>query len=301
VKKLVRLPIPKTELANQLGVSRSIFYYQPRLPQKDEGLKFQIEQVMENNQAYGHKRIALALGINKKRALRVMKKFGIKPYKRRSKFTKLEDQNKPALSYPNLVKKLCPIAPNVVWATDFTYLEYQNKFLYLSTVIDVFTREILGWNISFARNQYLMLGALINAFNMTKTKPHIHHSDQGSGYDSNEYLDQLKNKGIQISMSAKASPWENPFQESYYSQFKLELGQTNRFNTLGELIEAIHLTISNYNQTRIHTKLKMSPRQFKQNYYQRLNQTIQVTQNINLTNQTTDQVGFRQVVEKMGT
>lgn len=190
--KLVKLPLTKTELARQLGVNRSIFYYQPKLPGKDRHLKTAIEKVMEDNQAYGHKRIALALNINKKRALRVMKKFNLKPFRRRIKFTKPEDQNKPALIYSNVVKGLCAIAPNVVWAADFTYIEYQNKFFYLATVIDVFTREILGWNISRVRNQYLMLGALMNAFEVTKTTPIYHHSDQGSGYDSVLYLEQLK-------------------------------------------------------------------------------------------------------------
>lgn len=299
--KLVKLPLTKTALANQLGVSRSIFYYQPKLPDKDQKLKTAIEKAMETNQSYGHKRIALALSINKKRALRVMKKFNLKPCRRRTAFTKPEDQNKPALAYPNLVKGFCPIAPNVVWATDFTYLNYQGKFLYLATVIDLFTREILGWNISLARNQYLMLGALMNAFSATKTKPTYHHCDQGSGYDSITYLEQLKTKGIQISMSAKSSPWENPFQESYYSQFKLELGQTDRFDTLGELIEAIHLTISNYNQNRIHTKLKMPPCQFKLNYLRNLEQTKLSTNGTLLNNQNINQLRFRQVVEKRGT
>lgn len=300
--KLVKLPLTKTALADQLGVSRSIFYYRAKLPDKDQKLKTDIEKAMEVNQSYGHKRIALALSINKKRALRVMKKFNLKPCRRRTKLIKPEDQNKPALAYPNLVKGFCPIVPNVVWATDFTYLDYQGKFLYLATVIDLFTREIIGRNISLARNQYLMLGALINAFNTTQAKPIYHHSDQGSGYDASKYLEQLKKRGIQISMSAKSSPWENPFQESYYSGFKLELGQTDRFDTLGELIEAIHLTISKYNQTRIHTKLKMSPYQFRINYYRRLNQRTKLTaQTIILTNKNINQFEFRQVVEKMGT
>ena len=65
------------------------------------------------------------------------------------------------------------------------------------------------------------------------------HSDQGSEYDSQKYTTLAEGLGIKISMSAKSSPWENAYQESFYSQFKVDLGRTDRFNELGELIEAI--------------------------------------------------------------
>lgn len=73
----------KKELAKELGISRQSLYYKPKLPEKDLKLKAEIEKVMAVHKAYGHKRIAIALGINKKRALRVMKLFGLKPQKRR--------------------------------------------------------------------------------------------------------------------------------------------------------------------------------------------------------------------------
>ena len=67
-------------------------------------------------------------------------------------------------------------------------------------------------------------------------------------------------------MSRKSSPWENGYQESFFSTFKLELGDPGRFNTLGELIEEIHLTINYYNRKRIHSKLKMAPYQYYLNH-----------------------------------
>ncbi|MFH1896277.1 MAG: integrase core domain-containing protein [bacterium] len=69
--------------------------------------------------------------------------------------------------------------------------------------------------------------------------------------------------GVRISMSRKASPWENAFQESFYSHFKVELGQTNRFDSLGELIEEIHRVMNYYNKGRIHSKLKMPPLEYR--------------------------------------
>lgn len=94
--------------------------------------------------------------------------------------------------------------------------------------------------------------------------PKIVHTDQGSEYQSKDYLSMLSKLGIQVSMSKKASPWENAYQESWYDNFKTDLGlEFDRFEGIGELIEAIYQTIFYYNNQRIHTKLKMPPARFK--------------------------------------
>lgn len=93
-------------------------------------------------------------------------------------------------------------------------------------------------------------------------RPEILHSDQGSEYKNKIYTTFAENLGIRLSMSKKASPWENGYQESFYSQFKVDLGDQNRFKTLGELAVAIYLQIYYYNNQRIHTKLKMPPALF---------------------------------------
>ena len=263
------ISVSKTELAKQMGVSRSSLYYHHKRPAIDDEVKLQIESVMADNHSYGHKRIALALKLNKKRILRVMKKFNLKPYKRRvNKPTKPDDVGKPPTEYKNLIEAFCPIVPNHIWVSDFTYIKFQEKFIYLATTMDLYTREIVGWNISRFHNQELVLGALNDAYKRQRVTPAYHHSDQGSEYDSQQYTDTCNKLGIKISMSRKGHPWENGFQESFYSQFKLDLGRTDQFETLGELVEAIHQQINYYNTKRIHTTLKMSPLQFKTKYYQ---------------------------------
>lgn len=255
--------LTKAKLANDLGVSLSSLYYKHKRPQIDLEVKSQIEAVLTGNPSYGHKRIALALKLNKKRILRVMKKFNLKPYKRRSKkLVKKDDLNKLATKHQNLIKFFCPIRPNVVWVSDFTYIKYQNKFIYLATVMDLYTREIIGVNISRFHNKELILGALQNA--LINHSPCIYlHSDQGSEYDSDAYEAFCKSLGIQISMSKKGSPWENGFQESFYSQFKLDLGDIDQFSSIPELVEGIYTTLWYYNNKRIHTSLKMSPKDFR--------------------------------------
>jgi len=257
--------ITKTALAKKLGVSRSSLYYRHKRPAIDEEVKHQIESVLVDNPSYGHKRIAIELKLNKKRILRVMKKYGIKPYRRRKVPDKPKDKDKPKTKYENLIKEFCPIRQDVVWVSDFTYIRFHEYFIYLCTFMDLFTREIVGWNVSRFHTSDLVLGAWEHGLsNPCHNKPIYTHDDQGSEYDSHDFTHTIEAMGIIISMSAKGSPWENGFQESFYAGFKRDLGDPNRFEQLGELIEAINQTINYYNKTRIHTSLKMSPKQFRE-------------------------------------
>lgn len=255
-------PKSKAALARELGVSRSSLYYTPKLPSKDMALKIAIEHVMKNNLAYGHKRIALELGVNKKRILRVMKLFHLTVQrKRKKKPDKLKDVGMEPMNIPNRIAGLVVMNQNMVWVSDFTYLSFQNRFVYLATVEDLFTRQILGWTVSVRHTADFVTEALLDALSR-HPKPEIFHSDQGSEYCSNLFLETLEREHIHASMSAKASPWQNGYKESFYSQFKLELGHPDCYETMGELIEAIAIQIHYYNTRRIHTALKCAPNIF---------------------------------------
>jgi len=255
----------KKEIARQLGVSRQSLYYKLKLPEKDLNLKYEIEKVMKKHKRYGHKRIAWELKINKKRVLRVMKLFNLKPIRRRKPPFKPEDQNQAPMTIPNLLKETIIDAPAKAYASDFTYLPYFGKFIYLATIEDVFTREIIGWEASTRHNTDLVAKAMLNALRCHPA-PLLAHSDQGSEYRSKNYLALLKHSGIKPSMSQKASPWQNSKQESFYSEFKLELGHPEAYPTLGELVEAIAQQIHYYNHERIHTALKCPPSVFATRY-----------------------------------
>lgn len=257
-------------IADIFSSSRSTLYYQSKLPSKDEILKEQILYVLANNPSYGHRRIAIALGSSKKRVRRVMKKYGIKPTKRNNRFRKRRDERRPDAIYQNHIKNSCPITPDIVYVGDFTYIKHHDKFIYLATYMDLFTREIVGWSVSNRHTKDLVLNAMLSALENTGYKlPKIVHTDQGSEYNCKQYTQFLEYLGITVSMSKKASPWENGYQESFYSNFKTDLGlEFDRFETIGEIVEAIHLQINYHNKERIHTTLKMSPVQFKEKYYQ---------------------------------
>jgi len=221
-------------------------------------------KVLEFNPAYGHRRLAIELSVGKNKVRRVMKLYGIKPYKRKARWSKKRDYGKPDSGFPNLIKGLCPIRPGVILVGDFTRIPYRNGIIYVATFMDLFTREIVGWNISTRHTSELVINAIFDAIKTLGKMPLIVHTDQGSEYNCKEYLELLKRFGIQISMSKKASPWENGYQESWYDNFKTDLGlEFERFLTIGELAEAIHLTINYYNNRRIHLALKMPPAKFK--------------------------------------
>jgi len=260
VKATKDTPLTKTALARQQGISLSSLYYKLKLPKRDWIIKKQIEKVLHEHPSYGHKRIALELRLNKKRIRRVMKLFGIKPYRRRGKrWYKPKDSG---LVHQNLIQQLpFPDKPNVIWASDFTHIPFHGRFIYLATIKDVFDRRIVGWALLTSHSVQLIITALIDAVEK-HGRPVFLHSDQGSEYKSRVYCKFVQSLGIKMSMSHKGSPWENGFQESFYSHFKVDMADSGRFKTLGELAVEIYRQIYYYNHQRIHSKLKMPPQQF---------------------------------------
>jgi len=244
-----------------LSFSRRSLYYKSKQEVKDWRTKQMIEEALREHPSYGHKRLAIHLKINKKRVLRVMKLFGIKPYKRSTKPRKVEKQK--GSVYPNYLLFESPLAPNDIYATDFTYIKFEGRWLYVGTVLDLFTREIVGVSILRTHNTQLVLNALGSAL-LNHPPPRIIHSDQGSEYKSKDFGSMCAKLEITQSMSAPGCPWENGYQESFYKGFKIELGDPNRFDTLGELVAEIYKVVHYYNTSRIHSALKMAPSEFAQ-------------------------------------
>jgi transposase InsO family protein len=250
----------KTVLAESANTSRRSLYYVPKQPAKDWHTKQLIEAALRDHPSYGHKRLAIHLNINKKRVLRVMKLFGIKPYRRVTPKVYRKPKNS---VFPNLLLTEEPRGLGDIYASDFTYLKHKGRWVYVATVLDVYTREIVGVSALTTHSTQLVLNALAAAV-LYRPPPRIIHSDQGSEYTSKDYTALTQRLGVQQSMSAPGCPWENGYQESFYKGFKLDLGDPNRFETLGELVAEIYQTISYYNQRRIHSAHRMSPARFAQ-------------------------------------
>ena len=245
--------------ARELGVSLRSLYYRPKKPDKDWALKVKIEEVLREHPSYGSRRLALHLHMNRKKVKRVMNIFGIKAYRRRGRTWKKTKNIK--VVYPNLLLTEYPSYENHIWVSDFTRIPFQNKTVYVATVEDLFTRKVVGLAVYTTHTVQLVLSAFGNAL-LTNPRPKIFHSDNGSEYDSAVFIETLEMFGIMISRSAPGCPWENGYQESFYDKFKVDLGDPSRFKTLGELVLAIYQQIWQYNNTRIHSVLKMPPVQF---------------------------------------
>lgn len=248
----------KTTRARELRVSRSTLYYEKKQPVKDWNVKCEIEEVLREHPSYGSPRLSLALRHNHKQIERVMQLFGIKAYRRRAKKWL---KRKVSVQYPNLLLETMPLFAGHIWAADFTEIWWRGRKLYLATVIDLYTREIVGMALAPRKGVQLTAAALWNAL-LTHPRPMIFHSDNGSEYRANVFVDILTSIGSLISRSAPGCPWENGYQESFYSQFKIDGGDQNRFNSFGELVAETYRMVWVYNHTRIHTALKMPPALF---------------------------------------
>jgi transposase InsO family protein len=144
------------------------------------------------------------------------------------------------------------------WVQDFTYLWFERRWYYLAAVMDLKTRQIVGWQLGARHTSDLTYAAVVDALSK-HPKPTILHSDQGSEYLSYKHQEFCQRRGIRLSCSAKSSPWQNGYMERVLGTVKREIGDLNKFKDLAELHEAVGLAIYYYNNKRIHTALRMSP------------------------------------------
>lgn len=237
--------------------------YHPLQPSKDELFVGQIREAHLIHPAYGHRRIALHLKVNHKRAQRVMSMYGIHPPRGR-RWTRGITQSAPT-SYINLIKTITPSYPSHIWTGDITVITYRGRKLYLIELQDRYTREIVGVSIGLHHDSFLVSHALHMALTNGHPPPVYLHTDKGSENTSEYIVSQLTEHGIQLSVSDTASPWQNPA-ESWHSRLKGEFGDPGRFETQGELIAELYAYVRYYNSLRIHTAIKTTPHQFKAQY-----------------------------------
>ena len=145
---------------------------------------------------------------------------------------------------------------NEVWAGDITYLPVDNRFLYLSVVMDLKRRKILGWSLDDTLSSKGVIKALCNAKEKEGNPGKIFHSDQGSQYKSFAFREMLNSYGIKGSMSRKGNCYDNAFVETFFKTLKAELLWNQSFESIEHLRSEIFNYIECwYNRKRIHTSL----------------------------------------------
>lgn len=160
-------------------------------------------------------------------------------------------------------------APNKVWVTDITYIPCRQGKLYLATVLDLCTRELVGWSLKNHMTTELVLEALDKAYEFKKPEEGLlHHSDRGTQYTSKDYRQRLENYGMKASMSRTGNCYDNACAEAFFSVLKKELIRGSRFNTKEHAYTEIFQYIEFfYNRKRIHGSIGyISPVQYAKQF-----------------------------------
>ena len=238
--------------------------YRSKKAQEDLLILEEIRKIVEEFTGYGYRRVTKDLqnrghDVNNKRVLRLMHDNELLCTKKRSFIPTTTDSDHDNPIYPNLVRYLEITHPDHVWVSDITYIQLDRGFAYLASILDVFTRKCVGWNMSSNMRTDLVMGALDMAIDTrwtSKIKGLIHHSDRGVQYTSYEYTDRLKDQGIQISMSRKGNPYDNAYAESFFKTLKVEEVYLNEYSDINDAWDNIQRFIEDvYNEKRLHSSL----------------------------------------------
>lgn len=273
------MDFPIKKMAKVLKVSRAGYYRhvnkKPSLTEiANQDLACKIKFIFEKSRnTYGSPRIQAILkkqgtSCSRKRVAKIMKinKIWAKTKKRWKPAHKQASQEKNIAS--NLVNQNFTIAsPNTVWALDITYISTNEGWLYLSTVLDLYSRKIVGFSMGNCINTKLVIRSLTQAIG--RRKPYaglILHSDRGTQYTSTEYKEFTEKHNFVLSMSAKGNCYDNAVIESFFHTLKTEHVFFNKYKARKQAILSIFEYIEVfYNRQRIHSTLNfMSPQEFEQ-------------------------------------
>jgi putative transposase len=243
----------------------------------DEALLVHIRAAYaENRGAYGWPRIwrqlrAQGIRVGKQRVQRLMQEHGIQARGKRRFRVMTTDSRHDLPIAPNLLDRHFTVAaPNTAWSGDITYIATEEGWLYLAVVIDLFSRQVVGWSMRPDMRRDLVIDALEMAWYQRRPDKKaglIFHSDRGSQYASDDFRQLLEEYGITPSMSRKGNCWDNACSETLFGSLKVERLHGQRFATVRQAKDAAIAWLLWYNQTRLHSTLNyVSPIRFEQNW-----------------------------------
>lgn len=245
---------------NLLCIARSSLYYTP-VPEKPENIKMMniMDKHLTNHATEGVESMVYFLRekgypVGPKRIRRLFKLMGRQTIYRRKNLTK---QALKAFVKPYLLRNLEITHANQVWCTDITYIPMAKGFMYMTAIIDVYSRKILSWSISNSMTKQWCLSVLKEAIDKYG-KPMIVNSDQGSQYTSAVWTHYLEQEGIQISMDGKGRATDNIWIERFWKSLKYDYIYLNPADNGLELYEGVQNHISYYNQ-KTHHSTKQTP------------------------------------------
>jgi putative transposase len=267
--------LPRTRRCQLLGIHRSGTYYQPKpVSDTDQVLMKQIDWIHMAKPFLGSRRIVdefadLGQTVNLKRVSRLMRLMGIQAIHPGPKTSQPNPQHK---IYPYLLRNLTIDRANQVWASGITYIPMETGFIYLTVVMDWYSRKVLSWRLSNSLDSSFCVDALEEAIHRYG-KPDIFNSDQGSQFTSTAFTETLLGQDIRISMDGKGAwreslPHErsdcfgyNVFVERLWRSVKYEEVYLKAYESMADAKQSLKNYFEFYNQQRKHQTLKSKPDQ----------------------------------------
>ena len=280
-----KLTWPVTVSCEVLGVSTSGYFEHLRRPKQavpskpggrvsDEALRAHIRAIhAEVKGEYGwprmwKARLGRGVRVGKDRVQRTMQIHAIQARGKR-KFVVTTDSKHTLPIAPNLLNREFAVSePDRVWTSDITYIATGEGWLYLVAVIDLFSRQVVGWSMQPHMQANLVTDALRMAWFRRQPAPGlIFHSDRGSQYCGHEFQDALKSYGMKSSISRKGNGWDNAPTECLWGRLKVGRLYGKTFATQREAMDEAIDWLTFYNHRRLHTTLDyVSPMRFEQNW-----------------------------------
>ncbi len=261
-----KLKISITKQCKLLHISKSSLYYRPVKIFSTEGelkLLNVINDIYSKFPYYGYRRVQKQLvkngfNIGKKLVRKAMKYMGIVALypKPKTIIAHREHQKYPYLlkEFKNEKGQVIIEKPNQVWSTDTTYIKLEKGFVYLTAIIDWYTKKVLSWKLSNTMDVSLTTSVLKEALSLYP-KPEIFNTDQGSQYTAQAHIEILKRHDIKISMDGKGRAIDNICIERFWRTIKYENIYLNEYTTMKELRAGIKIYMNLYNGKRLHSAI----------------------------------------------
>lgn len=239
-----------------LGLARSTFYFQPARETEENLLLMRlIDEQYLKTPFYGSRRLTAWLraegqSVNRKRVQRLMRSMGVEGL-RPKRWT-----SRPAKGhrvFPYLLRGVEITHPDHVWSTDITYIPLRGGFVYLTAIMDWYSRYVLAWRLSNRLDGTFCLEALDEA--LEGGKPEIFNSDQGAQFTSDAFVGRLLDRAVAVSMDGRGRALDNVFIERLWRSLKYEDIYLKDYATLDELNEGLLRYFELYNYERYHQAL----------------------------------------------
>ena len=234
-----------------LGLHRSSLYYRPT-GESAENLRWmrRIDQQYLKTPTFGSRKMAKMFGISRSRAQRLMRLMGLEAIYPKPHLSRNDAAHR---IYPYLLRNVAIVRPDQVWSSDITYVPMPHGWMYLTVVMDWYSRYVLSWRLSNTLDGQFCLEALEEA--LARGTPEIFNTDQGVQYTATAFTERLELAGVAISMDGRGRWMDNVFVERLWRTLKYECIYLHDYATVRALEAGLASFFLFYNEERLHAAL----------------------------------------------